>query len=283
MERPHEQPTLAFSFYSLIDPMEIRIGILVLMFILPPAMADESDTDACADGGVRQPEYVIGEGDEPHRLRVCYNWGCSEHGFLSLDQEDIQPLDRLFHNPDCGAGSAGLELQMIRVAIKYLETKAGEQLPIGNDLSGNHRDRHIEGRADCVDNATNTNNYLHFLRDQGYLKYWRSPQDRPIEKTCVLCPWVPQHFAAAISPEGRDEIRYVVDSWLLDNGALPFVGPIETWRKRFIFEDKHRLNPYLRAKDIRRFCKGESASDGRLQDAVRNLPGLSPAKQSSLP
>jgi len=256
--------------------MRIHIGIFALLWFLSPVMADEVDADACGDDGTLQPEFVIGEGDEPHRLRVCYNWGCSEHGFLSLDQEDTKPLDRLFHNPDCGAGSAGLELQMIRVAIKYLEIKAGEQLPIGNDLSGNHRDRDIDGRADCVDNATNTSNYLHFLSDRGYLKYWRSPRERPIVKACVLCPGVPSHYSAALSLEGQGETRYVVDSWLLDNGALPFVGPIEPWRKRFLFQDKHRLNPYISAKDIRRFCKGEPAFDERLQDAVDNLPGLEP-------
>jgi hypothetical protein len=254
----------------------MRLSLCLLLLLTNPVMALPHDVEACADNNILPPDFVIGGEGEPHRLRVCYNWGCSNTGELLLNQEDRGFLEQLFNDPACGAGSLGLELQMIRLAVQYLETRAGEQLPIGNDLGGNHRDRHLDGAADCVDNANNTHNYLRFLLELGYLKHWLSPPQLPIAQTCAFCP-VPQHYTAIIRPRAQEGLFYVVDSWLLDNGSLPLVGPLEAWRKSWLLEGRQRLNPHVRLKDIQQFCQGDPSPYfiDHIQPALRDLPGLS--------
>lgn len=255
--------------------MRLFLSLTLLLLFHGSAMALEREQDGCDDSNIWPSDYVIGEGDQPHRLRVCYNWGCTDMDELLLNREDMDFLDRLFLNPDCGAGSLGLELQMIRIAIQYLEIRAGEQTPIGNDLGGNHQDRHINGAADCVDNANNSHNYLQFLFELGYLKHWRPPVETPIAQTCAFCP-LPQHYTAIISPVEHEAVRYVVDSWLLDNGSLPLVGPVGPWQNQWVYEERHRLNPYVRLKDIQQYCQGSPSRYfiEKLQPAIQDLPRL---------
>lgn len=216
----------------------------------------------------RAPAFSLGVNGAPHRVRVCWNWGCKSEGELLLDAGDGAELDRIFRHPSCRGGGPGLELQQIRLAIRYLERRAGEQLPVANDRGGNEADAGVEGRTDCIDNTSNTLNYLHFLDRLGYLHHWRPPASGYYESTCLLCP-TPRHTAAVLVLADRPAVRFVVDTWLRDNGSLPLVAPEGPWRRLFIYRDNDRLNPWFGLEELQVYCDSGFFGPDKLAAAER--------------
>lgn len=169
------------------------------------------------------PRYAI-RGDGTAIMFVCYNASCAQRAPVTLTRADFADVTR--HLAVCADGSLHSRLQRVRVAIWRMEELVEQRLPVlANDRPVNDAEFGVEGRTDCVDNATNTTTYLHVLRDLGLLSTWTvgEPQVRQrfnLERV---------HWTATIV-DPASEVRWSVDSWYRPNGHLPFVMDLAAWR-----------------------------------------------------
>jgi hypothetical protein len=106
-----------------------------------------------------------------------------------------------------------------------MELLAQKHQPLlDNDLAINDFEADLDGRTDCVDNTSNTNTYLHILRDIGELTGWTlsSPEvRRALDVTAV-------HWTAVITDK-KSGAPWSIDSWFRPNGHLPMVMPLNSW------------------------------------------------------
>ena len=155
-------------------------------------------------------------------LAVCYNFGCKTKEYVMLTRADIDTLQVYFMNTN----SAKHEREQIGHAIAELERIVAHSLPTRNDIGGNYKVGMIEnGQLDCIDESTNTTNYLIFIEAQGWLKF-HSVQDK-VKRAPFL---VDDHWTAVIQVEATGQL-YAVDSWFFDNGKLPVIQKLEDWYK----------------------------------------------------
>ncbi|MFZ1537200.1 MAG: hypothetical protein WAT23_07445 [Chromatiaceae bacterium] len=125
----------------------------------------------------------------------------------------------------CPGTSFHDRLQQVRIGIWRMEVLAQKYQPLlANDLAINDFEAEVEGRMDCVDNASNTTTYLHILRDIRQLAGWTvsSPTVRnSFDVTAV-------HWTAVIV-DTETGLPWSVDSWYRPNGHLPMVMPLPSW------------------------------------------------------
>jgi hypothetical protein len=113
----------------------------------------------------------------------------------------------------------------VRIGIWQMELLAEKYQPmLSNDLAINESEKGLNGRMDCVDNASNTTTYLHILRDIGALPGWTlsSPEVRSRFNPHAV------HWTAVIT-DMQSGLQWSVDSWFRPNGHLPMVMPLQSW------------------------------------------------------
>ncbi len=141
----------------------------------------------------------------------------------------------------CRGTSLHDRLQQVRIGIWQMELLAQKYQPLlANDLAINDNEAEVEGRMDCVDNASNTTTYLHILRDIRQLAGWTvsSPKVRnSFDITAV-------HWTAVII-DTESGLPWSVDSWYRPNGHLPMVMPLPSWidEKKAWEPPFERINP----------------------------------------
>ena len=115
---------------------------------------------------------------------------------------------------------------MIRRAIAVLEHIAGTQTPTFRDRGRNPIVDDWPGQMDCIDESTNTKRYLDLLQERGLLRW-----HRVVERAYRTPHLVDPHWAGQIV-ELETLDHYVVDSWFLDNGELPYIQAISAWKRK---------------------------------------------------
>lgn len=187
------------------------------------------------------PEYRV-QADGSVRLRVCFNSSCARTEEMVFGAEEMARVRALMES--CPAATLQDRLQRIRIGIWQMEVLAAEHQPLlRNDRAVNDQDIGVEGRTDCVDNATNTTTFLSVLVDLGALPGWtvdRPSVRRPLDLNRV-------HWTA-VAVDETSRVRWAVDSWFRPHGHLPFVQPLADWRdERKAWEPPFAaLNPYPR-------------------------------------
>lgn len=151
---------------------------------------------------------------------VCYNANCRNRTYISISKEEWQPVAELFEPPH---KTPLQERLAIRQAIAHLETIAGKYTPTRNDLAKNSNPFNEDGRMDCVDESTNTSNYLLLLQQHGFLR-WHQLESRAFRTHFMF----DQHYTARIS-ERKTSTLYAVDSWHRGNGQPPMVQEYVAW------------------------------------------------------
>ena len=155
--------------------------------------------------------------------RVCFNYDCNRSQTVRLSAEEWRVVVSQFHP---AARSAGEERGMIRRAIAVLEYITGTKTPTHRDRGGNAIPENNHGQMDCIDESTNTSIYLSLLEMHGLLRWHR------VSERAYRAPyWVDVHWAGQIV-EVRTQDRYVVDSWFLDNGEMPYVQALNDWLRK---------------------------------------------------
>ena len=80
---------------------------------------------------------------------------------------------------------------------------------------------------DCIDESTNTDNFLHYLQSRGWLKHHTVA--RRTSRGAFIDGRYP-HWTAVI--EDRQGQRWAVDSWYEEGGGPPDIMPLRQWKQR---------------------------------------------------
>ena len=163
----------------------------------------------------------------------CYDFGCKNTVEIRYDEAHWEQIRAVMR---AGRSDAYSEKQAIREAVAMMERFSGGISGTDLDKGGNYPGYDLPGQMDCIDESTNTFQYLVALEDLGLL-HWHRVGEK--QRRIV---WFIAHWTATIVEidSGR---RFAVDSWYRDNGEPPFIQPIESWqRKRDFAAD---FNPEL--------------------------------------
>ncbi len=169
------------------------------------------------------PDYTLNP-DGSAEIRICFNSSCARTETLTFSTNEMEWIAEQVKV--CPADNLHNRLQRLRIAVWQMEVLSQRHQPLlGNDLAVNDQEFGVEGRTDCVDNATNTSTFLHLLSDLGVLPGWSisTPSIRkPFDFNNV-------HWTAVVTEIASGE-KWVVDSWFRRHGHLPFVLPLDNWK-----------------------------------------------------
>lgn len=156
-------------------------------------------------------------------ITICYNYDCNRTAHVRPLADEWNTVVNQF-KPQ--ARSAAEEREMIRRAVAILEHIAGTQTPTFRDRGRNPIVDDWPGQMDCIDESTNTRRYLDVLQQRGLLR-WHRVVERAYRTPYLVDP----HWAGQII-ELETLDRYVVDSWYLDNGELPYIQATSAWKRK---------------------------------------------------
>lgn len=152
----------------------------------------------------------------------CQNYDCAVVKNVRLNQHDWNKIEKSFGKK---AKNAAQEREKTIKTIATFEQIVGPITNTENDKRGTFVQTG-NGQLDCVDESTNTTVYLMLLKDSRLLKF------HDIEQPFVRYPiisgrgWMHQ---TAVITEKDTGAQYAVDSWFEDNGAPPYIIPIQDW------------------------------------------------------
>ena len=165
----------------------------------------------------------------------CYDFGCKTTQELHYSAANWDEIKALFTPASVDSAA---EKQAIRRAVAIMERISGELSGTFRYKGGNYPGSDIIRQMDCIDESTNTIQYLYALEELNLLQWHRvDPKQRRIV-------WFATHWTATIS-ELDSEQRFVVDSWYRDNGELPYIQPLADWERKRDFPVAY--NPELAA------------------------------------
>ena len=152
----------------------------------------------------------------------CFDFGCKTTQELHYSARDWDEIKAIFTPASVDSAA---EKQAIRQAVATMERISGELSGTFRDKGGNYPGSDIIRQMDCVDESTNTFQYLVALEELNLLKWHRvDPKQRRIV-------WFFTHWTATITEIGSEK-RFVVDSWYRDNGELPYIQPLADWQRK---------------------------------------------------
>jgi hypothetical protein len=156
----------------------------------------------------------------------CYDFGCKTTQELHFKPADWAEIRAIF---DDGIVDSESERQAIRRAVALMERISGEISGTHLDKAGNYPGYDLARQMDCIDESTNTFQYLLALQQLDLLE-WH--EVHPKQRRIV---WFATHWTASIREIGREigsERVYAVDSWYRDNGELPYIQPLDDWERK---------------------------------------------------
>ncbi len=165
-------------------------------------------------------------------FQQCYDFGCKSKQEVQYSEAQWQKIGALFD----GVSDSASEKQAIRSAIASMEKISGDISGTHLDRGGNYPGEDIPGQMDCIDESSNSFQYLSALQQSGLLK-WHRVEDRKLRIV-----WFISHWTAVIS-ELQGGRLFAVDSWHRDNGELPIIQPLEDWSRKRKFPVEY--NPEL--------------------------------------
>lgn len=188
---------------------------------------------ALAGCGIHVPEGVTRHVDaaaRPDGFTYCYGHGCGDSVTVSFSPAQWAEVRALFAEP---AADPEAERAQIAQAVAKMETFAGAQAGTTGDRGGTAGGWFRTGQLDCYDEAINTSNFIAMLQGDDLLHFHRL--STPVQHG-IMAGWSWPHATAVIAEisgpaTGLDRsVRYAVDSWFHDNGALPEVVPATAWK-----------------------------------------------------
>jgi len=165
----------------------------------------------------------------------CFDFGCKTTRQIEFSAAQWDEVRAVFAD---GVVDSASEKQAIRRAVALMERYSGELSGTYQDRGGNWPGEDIPRQMDCIDESTNTFQYLLALQQLDLLKWHRVHQK---QRRIV---WFATHWTASISEIGSGQV-YAVDSWYRDNGEMPYIQPLDDWRRKRDFPVAY--NPELAA------------------------------------
>ena len=153
----------------------------------------------------------------------CYDFGCKSTQELHFSEQHWREIRAIFNRVEFDPGQ---ERQAIRHAVALMERISGELAGTHLDKAGNYPGYDLATQMDCIDESTNTFQYLLALEELKLLKWHRVAQ----KPRRII--WFVTHWTATIT-EIDTNANFAVDSWYRDNGEMPYIQPLDDWlRKR---------------------------------------------------
>jgi len=245
-------PASAVCRKRALPAQQCRFALFVIATVMTaPACADIVNGPNTSNAPITRPlasQYRI-EADGSVVLRLCFNSSCARTEMLTFSAADMEKVKGQLAY--CPGQDLYDRLQRVRIAVWQMEVLAQKYEPLlANDREVNDREYGVNGRLDCVDNSSNTTNFLTILMDLGQLPSWRVEAPsvrRPLHFNAV-------HWTAVLKDEVTGE-KWAVDSWFHPNGNLPFVLPLNVWKAETQgwLPPYDTLNPNPRASN--EFCR----------------------------
>jgi hypothetical protein len=163
----------------------------------------------------------------------CSDFGCKTRQQISFSAAQWHEIEQLFAQP---ALSPWLEKQQIRRAIALMERFSGAMTGTFRDRGENYPGEDIPNQMDCIDESTNTLQYLAAL-EKRKLMHWHRVQGKKQRYRFIFAHWT------AVIEERHSGASFAVDSWYRDNGEPPYIQPLEAWMDADDFPAQ--LNPEL--------------------------------------
>ncbi len=167
---------------------------------------------------------------EPYFIH-CYDFGCKSNQEIYYSKQQWVAIKKLFNAEDL---TPDQEKQAIRKAIAMMESFSGEIVGTSLDKGGNYPGYEIIKQMDCIDESTNTFQYLNALKYFDLLKWHK------VEPKKRRTRWFFDHWTAVISENSTNQ-NFAVDSWYRDNGEPPYIQLLEDWQVKKPFPE--RYNP----------------------------------------
>jgi hypothetical protein len=193
------------------------IGVLLCA---SPAAAVELDF-----GIIKTLEHLSLPAPDPANPVVCHGFGCAYRTPILLRNIDRAQLKKLFgtaakKNPDAErkAVAAAMAWFEKRVALEAGTARAKARAGLGS--AGD------PSQFDCLDKTSNTIGLLSVVAEMGLLQH--HVIDAPESRGGIGS--LPH--TTAVVRERRSGQKWVVDGWTHNNGELPDVMPLETWRSQ---------------------------------------------------
>ena len=221
----------------------------ILLFVVVVMLATTAYMFAPESRNTRPlpPRFLINE-DGTVKLRLCFNSSCASTRMVTFSATDMDNVKGQLSF--CSGNDLYDRIQRVRIAVWQMEKLAQKYEPLLlNDREVNDREFGIEGRMDCVDNSSNTTTYLKILEEMGQLPLWQ------VEKPSIrkFYDFNSVHWAAVVKDIKTGE-DWAVDSWYRPNGHLPYVIPLDSWKKEIQgwLPPFDKLNPNPRSSN--EFC-----------------------------
>jgi hypothetical protein len=190
-------------------------GLLVLL--LPSCVTLGIDLDSS------QKRYRT-DGASRERFVHCAGHGCAVRRVVALDNTEWRRIEGAFGTPGPGEDAAG-ERERIRHVLAEMEKVVGAKTGTSTDVGGSFAGVGKPGQMDCVDEMLNVATYLTLLIDEGLITQHRLGR-RYTNHIFKTGGW--PHTATSIV-EKKSGQEFVVDSWWLKNGSLPYIVTRAQW------------------------------------------------------
>jgi hypothetical protein len=161
---------------------------------------------------------------DPANPVVCHGFGCAYQTRILLRTVDKAQIKKLFG--PATAKSADAERKAMAAAMAWFEKRvaaeagtAKAKARAGFGLAGD------PSQFDCLDKTSNTVGVLAIVDQMGLLRH--HVIDAP-ESRGLIIGGLPH--TTAVVRERKSGQKWVVDGWTHNNGELPDVMPLETWR-----------------------------------------------------
>ncbi|MCV9908421.1 hypothetical protein OIV19_12450 [Brucella sp. HL-2] len=161
---------------------------------------------------------------EAQTFRVCHGYECYYKTKVTLSDQDLRRIQNLMRQ---GAQSPAAERKALRAAVALFEQRSTAAIGVRDKPRMQFGKARIKGQMDCIDESTNTDNFIRYLDSRGWLKH-----HAPVRKTArgSFFDGRYPHWTAVI--QAKDGERWAVDSWYEAGGGPPDIMPLVDWKRR---------------------------------------------------
>ncbi|TPF76790.1 hypothetical protein FHY56_03620 [Brucella gallinifaecis] len=156
-------------------------------------------------------------------FRVCHGYDCYYNTKVNLSAQDLRRIQKLFQS----AQSPDAERKALRSSIALFEERSTAAIGIRDKPRMQFGKARIKGQMDCVDESTNTDNFIRYIYSRGWLKHHQP--GRKTTRGNFFDGRYP-HWTAVILDSYNE--KWAVDSWYEAGGGLPDIMLLSEWKRR---------------------------------------------------
>lgn len=154
---------------------------------------------------------------------VCHGYDCIYRTKVSLSPSDQRRIKAFLQK---GARTAASERNALRHAVALFEKRSTAVIGVRDEPRMKFGRSRIKGQMDCVDESTNTDNFIRYLAQKGWLRH-HTPQRRT-SRGLFIDGRYPHWTAVIRDKDGKD---WAVDSWYGAGGDRPDITALSEWKR----------------------------------------------------